>query len=80
MFYIVVKNGNVEVGSDQSRDFDRFATLQDLEDASKKQDKKVADLFDVDLLLQDIIANGQLAKGNKYSTFFEKYADKPKKS
>lgn len=80
MFYILLKNGNVEVGSEQSRDFDRFATLQDLEATAKKQEKKVSDLFDIDLLLQDIIANGQLAKGNKYSTFFERYAEKLKKS
>jgi len=73
MFYIILRNGNLETGSEATRDFDRFATLKDIQSFAKRQGKEVEDYQEL-LLSYIILSNGLIARGTKLSSNFDRFA------
>lgn len=75
MFYIILQNGNIEISNETNRNFDRFATVEDLANFAKKSDETAEVLLEKGEVLSWIVTtNGQVARGGRQSPNFERYA------
>lgn len=77
MYHIILKNGNVGIGTESMQAFQSYATLADLEAQSKRNSKSVETMLnEADLLTWINLKNGKTVKGSVHDPRFVSYATK----
>jgi len=77
MFWIKLKNGNLEKGNESNRDFANYASTKDVEAYAKKSDRDATKLLEEAEILSWIVTkNKKVARSSKSSPYFERFATK----
>jgi hypothetical protein len=75
MYYVNLKNGNVGIGTEGMVSFDSYATIQDLQTQTKRNNKTVESMLEEAELLTWIKLNsGYIVRGSIYDRRFKDYA------